>query len=242
MFKCQRFPLTLLLLILVIIGCSKSTKYQDYEIPSWAHEEAELISLCLSGELEAPKRLSKRVLNELATIRSTFGDEFEPITRLVFTPPWLVSCLIVGFDSNSAEQVARGEYRAWDNLNRRFHVSRIDTHAIKFRAVTLYFEMVLHPRRLAEEYRSLPGVSYAEPNGLIGDFPNVYPRKTLGQLTYLFRHAQGDCPSGCIYSEYWYFVFSGSRPVFVGHWIPSKEPQPGWWDEAELNRALYFKF
>jgi hypothetical protein len=242
MFKCRRFPLTLLFLTFLVIGCSKSTKYREYEIPSWAHEEAELISLCLSGELEAPEKLSQRVLNELAAIRSTYSDEFEPITGLVFTAPWLVSCLIVGFDSSSAAQVARGEYHAWDDLNRRYHVSRIDTHAIKFRAVTLYFELVLHPRRLAERYRILPGVSYAEPNGLIGDFPNVYPRKANGHMTYLFRYAQGDCPSGCIYSEYWYFVFSGNLPVFVGHWIPYEESQPDWWDEAGLNRALYYRF
>jgi hypothetical protein len=242
MFKYQRFPLALLFLTFVIIGCSKSTKYQDYEIPAWAPQEAELISLCLSGELEPPERLSQRVLNELAAIRSTYGDDFDPITSLEFIPPWLVSCLIVGLDSSSAEQFVEGKYNAWDGLNEKYHVTRINISNISLGAVTLYFERTLHPRRLAEEYRILPGVSYAEPNGLIGDFPNVYPRKANGHLTYLFRYAQGDCPSGCIYSEYWYFVFSGNLPVFVGHWIPYEEPQPDWWDEAGLNIALYYRF
>jgi hypothetical protein len=242
MFKYQRFPLTLLFLTFVIIGCSKSTKYQDYQIPAWAHQEAELISLCLSGELEPPERLSQGVLNELAAIRSTYGDEFEPITGVTFFPPWQMFCFIVAFVSATAAQVAAGEYHAWDTLNERYHVSRIDISEYSKGVASLSYEGQLHPRRLAQLYSDLPGVTLTQPNYSSGDWPNVYPRMEDERITYLFRKAKFCLPSGCLYSEYWYFVFSGNLPVFVGHWIPYEEPQPDWWDEAGLNRALYYKF
>jgi hypothetical protein len=86
----------------------------------------------------------------------------------------------------------------------------------------------------------LPGVEVTSPNFIAGDWSNVYARQTQDGLTYLFRKGWGDCPSGCIYSEYWYFSFDGDQPVFVGHWAPTVEPEePDWWEEARLNKENY---
>jgi hypothetical protein len=243
MLKSWRSTVVVLSLVCLGISCSKSTKHEDFEISPWAYEEAKLMALCLSGELEAPDDLYNRVLRELAAIRSAFGDDFQPITRLTFHPPWLMHCLTVWFDDTTAQKVAGGEYHAWDELNERYHVARVDTHAVGIGFAKLYFKETFHPRRLAEQYAPLPGVSHAEPNGFDGDWPNVYPRQAGSGITYLFRYAYGDCMGGCIYNEYWYFVFEGDRPVFVGHWIPYESQQePYWWKEASLNRQLYRGF
>ncbi len=205
------------------------------------NEEAELIALCLSGDLVAPDNLYNRVLDDLTVIRSAFGDNFEPINRITFVPPWVVGRLIIGFDDNTAQEVANGEYHAWDELNKRYEVTEIDTHLVESIGFAwLYFKGRLHPRRLAELYGVLPGVSYTQPSSRLGDSPNVYPRQTGDGITYLFRDAWGDCPAGCIYSEYWYFIFEGNQPVFIGHWAPHENPEePAWWDEAKQNKEQY---
>ena len=203
----------------------------------YSETEAKAIALCLSGELEAPENLSNRIMWDLVAIRSAFGDEYEMIKAITFHPPWLEGCFIVAFDDTTYQKVAAGEYRAWDQLNARFRISRIDTTNL-YGYVVLHFKGDLHPQRLAEIYSDLPGITYAEPNGIEGDSPNLYARQTENGLTYLFRYAEGDCLSGCMYNEYWYFVFKRGRPVLVGHWVfDTKTPLPNWWNEAKLNRV-----
>jgi hypothetical protein len=224
-------------LLWMFFSCSKSTKNENSGLMPYSQTEAKEIALCLSGELEAPENLSNRILWDLAVIRSTYGDEYEMIKGITFHPPWVEGCFIVAFDDTTYQKVATGEYHAWDELNAQYQVYRIDTAGFYGHAL-LYFEGNLHPGRLAELYSNLPGVNYAEPNGIDGDSPNLYARQTENGLTYLFRYAEGDCPVGCMHNEYWYFVFKWSRPVLVGHWVfDVKTPPPNWWNEAKLNRA-----
>lgn len=239
-----RIALVLILLSCLGYGCSKSTKHENIGLTPQANEEAELISLYLSGELVAPDWLYGQVLEDLTSIRSTFGDDFDAITRTTFMPPWVVSCIIIGFDDTTAQKVANGEYHDWDAFNEKYQVIKIDTGFIQpMDAVVLYFKGRLHPRRLAEQYAILPGVKYTGPNGLFGDWPNIYPRKTRDGITYLFRNGWGDCPSGCIHNEYWYFISKANQPVFIGHWTrPGGPPEPDWWFEARLNIELYHRW
>ena len=235
-----RITFVLILVLCVIISCSKSTKHEDFELSPWAYEEAGLIALCLSWELVAPDSLYNQILSDLVAIRSTFGDNFDAI-RITFMPPWIASCLMVGFDDTTAQKVANGEYRAWDELNKKYGVTKINTSAVtRSGYAELYFKGRWHPRRLGEQYAVLSGVTYAGPNHIYGDWPNVYARQTAEGLTYLFRAAWGDCLSGCIFSEYWYFIFEVDQPVFVGHWVPHEDPnEPDWWEEARLNKEHY---
>lgn len=104
----------------------------------------------------------------------------------------------------------------------------------------LRFKGRLHGCRLAELYGVLPGTWAVTPSYSRGDRPNVYARQTRDGITYLFRHGWGDCPSGCLYDEYWYFIFEGDQPVFIGHWAPHEDPdEPEWWEEARLNKEHY---
>lgn len=227
-------------LILIICGCENSIN--DIELTPREDEEAELIALCLSGKLVASNALYNQVLSDLATIRSTFGDEFEPIDSIRFVPPWKPSSIIIAFNDNTFEEVVNNEYHAWDKFNSKYKL--IEIKLLEFiETAVLYFEGRLHPRRLKEIYQNLPGVIYIELNGLIGDSPNIYPKLEVNEITYLFRDAWGDCPSGCIYSEYWYFVFEDERPIFIGHWIPHENPEePDWWNDAKKNFEVYYEF
>lgn len=217
---------------------------QIYKLTPQEDEEAELIALFLSGEIVAPQALYNRVHNDLAAIRSQYGNEFPSIRQISFRPPWVPGSIIIGFNKSTAEKIKNGEYHAWDELNNKYQVTEMDT--IYFlsgsAAVAIHCKGRLHPLRLMEVYRNLPGKTYIEPNGYVGDSPNIYSRQTQNGITYLFRHGWGDCPSGCIYSEYWYFSFDGENPQFIGNWKPHESStQPPWWDDAKKNRDLYYK-
>jgi len=246
MFKYCRVALVAILVFHLIVSCSKSTKNpsrtDDTETPvdfsPKENEEAELVALCLSGELIAPDTLYDDVLHDLTAIRAEFGDTLQAVNAIEFRPPWWrVSYLLMAFDESAAQLIADGQYHAWDQLNEYYHVTeiKIGGHG----CVWLVFDGRLNPYRLAEQYEVLPGVLYAEPNFRDGDGPNVYARQTDLGFSYLFRYARGDCPVECTYNEYWYFVCEDDGPVFIGHWVFRHEPEPEWWQEARLNREHY---
>ena len=241
MFKYCRIILAAILVLPLIIGCSKSTKTECPPLTPRANEEAELVALCLSGELVAPNGLYEQVRRDLAAIRATFGDTFELINQIRFSPPWVPGNLMLGFDETAFQLLRDGQYHAWDDLNQQYEVTDMDT--VPFTSggvVLLIFQRRLHPWRLAKLYEDLPGVWTVSPNHIIGDWSNVYARQTWEGMTYLFRRGWGDCPSGCIYSEYWYFRVDDNWPMFVGHWVPHQQSNvPEWWEEARLNREHY---
>ncbi len=249
MFRYWRITLPAILLLVLVFSCSKSTKNENgggdtedslIDFTPKENEEAELIALCLSGELVAPDSLYEQIVSDLAAIRTTFGDTFEMVNQITFFPPWMASYLVMAFYDSAAQLIEAGEYEAWNELNQKYHVTEIKTHYIKYGCVSLVFEGRLNPFRLEEYYVVLPGVWYAEPNFWNGDWPNVYSRQTDLGFSYLFRYASGDCTVGCTHNEYWYFVCEDGDPVFIGYWAPKEEPdEPDWWEEARLNREHY---
>lgn len=237
-----RGGLALGLLSFMALSCSNPVGEEDLDITAKDNEEAELIALCLSGELAAPDYYYNRVLKNLAAVRSQFGPWIEPVSRIKFTSPWTPSRVVIGFDAETFNLVKNGEYHAWDELNTQYHVVEINITSLRaINVAILNFENRLHPRRLAELYAYLPGVRYAEHSSILGGSYNIYPRQTPRGITYLFRDGWGDCWSGCIYNEYWYFVVEGSSGVFlIGHWAPHLNPEePEWWSDAKENKEQF---
>jgi hypothetical protein len=199
------------------------------------------MAICLSGELVAQDSLYNQILNDLASIRATFGDTIEVLNQIKFRTPWQSGYLWIGFDTSAIQQIRNGQYHAWDSLNQQYQVTYIDTSFFDFIGFALLrFKGRLHPYRLVELYSVLPGVNVASPSGIFGDAPNIYARHSEVEMTYLFRNAWNDCPAGCIDNEYWYFVFEGNQPLLVGYWPQYQQHQPpDWWEEAKLNKAQY---
>jgi hypothetical protein len=234
----------------LVLSCSKSTRNEAGKVDITSspvegtpkeNEEAELIALCLSGQLVAPDDLYAQVLTDLASIRSAFGESLDSVVQITFWPHWVPGCLVIGFDDTTVAKIRAGEYHDWDDLNEQYGLESLDTSMISWLGfVRLDFIGRLHPYRLREVYAALPGVRAASPNGIRGDGPNVYARETTSGMTYLFRKGWNDCPSGCIDNAYWYFVFQAGQPQLVGCWPEyDGSPQPSWWEEARLNKENY---
>ena len=202
-----------------------------------ASEEAQLIALSISGEIQPPQSLSHDIEAHLTQIRAQYGNIDAAINSLSYRPPWVPGRIIIGVDTTTNRMIKEGRYRAWDALNLKYQHSETKIHSS---FVVLSFDGILHSRHLATLYADLPGVQYAEPDGYVGDSPNIYPRSTPSGFSYLFRYAWGDCPSGCIYSKYWYFIIMPTGPQLIGSWDPQDQPsQPSWWSDAKENIDQY---
>jgi hypothetical protein len=222
-------------------------------LASRSNYEAEVIALCLSGELIAPQDIYDWVDSDLTYIRSQYGDEYELLNSIRLVSPWVPGAILIKFDIENGAKVANGTYHAWDSLNAALgadYWERLFPQEDQW--WELYFTGIMHPKRLAELYLPLPGVIYAEPLAIVYTFHNVFPcfktNEGCHQITYAFGRGRGDCWAGCLFDEYWYFVSDGSEVHFIGHWDYFEEPEigddyisvvpdPFWLNRAKQNRA-----
>jgi len=233
------------LLLAMLMGCSEtSTEPEDEEPVTVASEEAKLIAMCLSDSLGPPAALSLRVENDLVKIRDCYGSTYQVVDAVRFTTPWEPSAIMIKFDEATAQLVLQGDYHAWDGLNEELGIAEIEEELLSSIGIaTVHFEGIINPRRVVGVYASLPGVERVDPNYRVGDWSCIYPRLVEDQITYLFREGWGDCPAGCTYDRYWYFVFVEGQPTLIGVWCPHEAPWvPGWWGEAWQNRELYWSW
>ncbi len=214
----------LLMVVLTLAGCGELSVSPDLDngddpdlTPSQPDPEALVMALWLSHELETPSGLYERIRSDLILIREEFRNSI-PAVDLRFHEPWEPGKLILGFDHEYYQQISDGHYRAWDSLNALFNLARIDLSMPAFRMLKLEFADGLNPEILADAYQQLPGVRFAVPNRYMGERPMLLPAEaTDGRLLYFFRNAWDDCPSGCLYSEYWVLTVLGGRVVYDGY-------------------------
>lgn len=235
------------LLALFVSGCKNSPPTKVWDKPAvWntprENKEAEEAALWLSDCLIAHENLYDAILRDLASIRAKYGESI-PQVKITFMPPWRSDQLIVGITDDAKQQIRAGKYHDLDYLNSMFQLVSIDTSLFRYTSVIVpTFEGRYNPKRLAEIYKTVPSVTYAEPNGFGGDWSNVYPWLLPEGLSYLFREGEGDCPSGCIHNCYWYFRVPPSGIEYIGTWCPPSglgNPEPEWWWEAKQGMIRF---
>ncbi|MFH1756265.1 MAG: hypothetical protein ABIA59_11255 [Candidatus Latescibacterota bacterium] len=244
----QTVFLVMILSLFVISSCEQSTAPKrrapsqslviDYEREN---QEAEEAALWLSGELEAPEELYLTIRDDLAQIRSAYHSGI-PEVAITFFPPWVPGMLLLGVTDDAKRQIRLGIYHDLDSLNTLYHLADMDTSRLgrsSSNSISLIFKGRLHPGVLSAQYGLIPSLIYAEPNGWIGDWSNVYPWITDEGMTYLFRKGEGDCPAGCIDSYFWYFKITDAGIDYIGSWESGAPPEPHWWMEAKQAYEHY---
>jgi len=237
-------------LLATLAGCSgRGTNPDDNEVnpaihEPFANEEAELLALIMSGELCAPKNLYDQVNDNLLTIRDRWGDSITYLRSIQYRPFWSPSYLGLGVDDDALTDMKAGTYSAWDSLNEYFHLDQVVIPHSEYsddRYAALSFVPRLDPRRLTAAYAGLPGLRWVQPNAPAGDWSCIYGGLHGATATYLFRHAWGDCPSGCLGSEFWYFRADDDSVAYIGNWTYSSDTtRPEWWSEARTNWGDYY--
>ncbi len=201
--------------------------------------EAEMAALWFAGKLVAPQEDYDAILTDLAAIRGEYLDSI-PEVAIEFFPPWVVTELLAHFTDETWDRIRNHEPNVVDSLGTVFHATSLDTLRLGSDLIAILgFEGRLHPERLAEIYASFPEVLSAEPNHYCCDWSDVYPGEVDGHRTYLFRHGYGDCPAGCINSDFWYFRRVDGQTEYVGTYSKWTDPEPAWWAEAKHAYERY---
>lgn len=225
-------------LLLVSCGSGIDTVGGIQPDPVPANAESNLAALWASGDFSVPVILSQKISTDLNCIRETFGEEI-PAVEIEFRFPATPGELLVGLTEEAIQKIRNGSFAEFNSLNAEYDAV-IDTSKTSWQRgfLKLRFSNDLNPYRLDDLYSNLDGIIYAEPNGLEGDGPCVYPWLKSDKITYLFRQAWGDCPAGCAHSDFWYFRDTESGLVYVGEWL-SGNPEPSWWKEAKEGYERY---
>jgi len=232
----MRFLIIGALLVLGAFACDDETSNSPFVPTPQTDRDAQVISLILGPAIRPNQTLAMSVARELDVIREKYGDEIPAVDQGP-RPPWQENAITLWMTAGAADSVRQGTYTSWNDLNEA-EGATLQSVSISNPRATLKFDDWIHPRLMAEKYAGLPGVVWAAPSRIAGDWSNLYPFQHEFGRSYLFRKGDGDCFLGCINNEYWYFRHKGIE--YVGHWDPSEEPEPEWWAEAKLNKDYFF--
>jgi hypothetical protein len=233
-------------LILVFQSCndkgveivpSGQTKRMQLNYSKADSSEAKEFALWLSGKLQPTDSLVSELLYNLNYIRHRFGDSILILRSRRFMAPWIPSIIYVQFDDSTALKVSNGEYHEWDRLPE--YIRPKGNINLFYGGVDLGFSGYFHPKRLAELYKTLPGVIGASPTYMMytdGHVYPIYPRKIGSDMTYLFT----DGFDGQIYHSC-YFRYTNGVPHFIGDWNV-RDSIPSWWVEASHNLGYFVKW
>ncbi len=183
---------SLLFLLLPLLTGNAAATYPDPLL------EAQLLAIEVSGQLRPPPELTEQILNDLADIRTAFPQ----IADITYWPTAAPDKIIIGLTQQAFDDFKNGQYHVLDELNSTYGVIKITSFSL-IKAILLKFNQVYNTQLLSQIYlHAHPyGVRYVEPNYSIGDGSNI----SASPPFYNFVRAWGDCPSGCIYHQWWHF-------------------------------------
>ena len=93
----------------------------------------------------------------------------------------------------------------FDTLNAKLELRGIKTFD-SIGSVIFCFREGLNIPVAIEAYSTVSGIQYVEPDVFLSDGSDIETLKVNENWFFVFRNAWGDCPSGCIHQEFYFFV------------------------------------
>ena len=198
--RCHFVVAAVILVVAASSGFAQSLPYEDEDI----------LGLEVSGDLLAPSALVSQIRQDLAEIRSAFPE----ISDIHVFPSWKPGEILVALTDEAWAEYEAGTFLELDALNAEYGPVAI-TPRPWGRYLFMRFEVLYHPEVLSGIYEADDGVRYAETNSSYGDGSDIF----IEQLpVYTFKRGWGDCPSGCIFADYWEFSVSGEVVDLIAHY------------------------
>ena len=98
----------------------------------------------------------------------------------------------------------------FDALNAKLGVQEVQLGDSISKNFLFYFDRRLNLRVAREAYSMVKGVRRVSGDILVGDSADIQAFKQGETWSVIFRNAWGDCPSGCIYEEFFHFIVTGT--------------------------------
>ena len=160
----------------------------------------------------------RQMASEMEWVLSTIRAAYPAVANISVRMSYAFGELLVGLEPQLFEAVAsllEGQpgpvtlqtgYVEFDSLNEELGLSVVVDLFPSFHAATFYFDEFLNVPAAAAAYGMVDGIEYAEANAHVGDGPDIDAVNSEGRWYVVARRAEGDCPSGCIVEELFFFV------------------------------------
>lgn len=251
--RISRYFVVLLVSLLTVIAasCDKSTpvtsdpvdpiQEQLAQTPR-ANPEAETMAMVIARTFTAPQSLYERIDADLKAIRAKYADSI-PAARVTFYGEWTPSRAHVYIDRNRVNDSASPKWQQFDSLLKYYRM----TDSFQYEpyrdpsilSISLGFKGILNSNHLANILGELSIVRNVSRGGTV-DHSDIYAIRDGDNMRYFFRLAFGDCLSGCIESEFSYFVSNKGGITYVGTYVASSgidDPRaPRWVDTAWIAK------
>ena len=194
--------------------------------------EAQYITIWWTDSLRPSLDTVSKFLYEVGAIRYYFSDSIPNLKKYRFGTFWAYSKITMRFDSIHTEMVLNSTYSEWNKFDEDLRPIRIiDRQGSIYTFFTLEFKGVLHPSRLVDLYKNLPGVisCYRYIYGYLDlNLKPLYPFQKDSVKTYLFV-TNKDLKE----STFCYFSVLGKKVGMIGYWDQQKTREvPFWWEDA----------
>lgn len=174
-------------------------------------------------DLENQRILSIEIESILSRIQNKYPKLPELSAREVYASGELIIKLkpelfeiiarILGEGTNEPMTLHTG-YVEFDALNVQLGLSAIKLFST-FQTAIFYFSNSVDVPWASVRYSLLESVDYAQPNHTIGDGSDIELQKSQGVWYVVFRHAWGDCPSGCIHKKFYFYEVNDAKVAWI---------------------------
>lgn len=188
----------------------------------------ELLVMQMAGGFTADQVTYERVSIDLDAIRSSAPE----LAGVAPIPRHDGQTLLLAPERATFEAMTGGSYTAWNCLNARYGLSGTDPNDFSCHPhLALRFEGTYDMEALAAEYALLPGVRGAIANYVLGGGSSrVCGVVEASTFHYLVLAGSGDCESGCMEMEaFWFSTEPGAAPVQQGRWSSVTDTEPPTW-------------
>ena len=156
-------------------------------------------------------QLGREIELTLTLIRDRYPETKEITARHI------PATLTLGIEDNLLEKIAERwtksaagvvpptGHSAFDDLNDRLELRSADVLS-RFGMVVLHFAERANLRAARKAYSAIAEVAYASFGELVGDSSYIVVNKLDETWYVMMRKAWGDCPSGCMFAEYFFFA------------------------------------
>ena len=199
---------------LILFSCSEDLPtepnesiYPDLGLMKADSAEAREMAHYWDNTLYGSDSTFESLLYHVNYMREIWGDSLPWIKSQRFMLPWWPGELLLGLDSASAEEFRSGNYEGFNQLEEYLRPDSVG-EVYSWDGVLIYYDESFNMSLIAESIQGLPGIRYAEPNGVlwvsIASFPLRY---------------------GLIEDE-WAFVMLKSNSIFDKHYISFESGEP----------------
>jgi hypothetical protein len=170
-----------------------------------ADTNLELFALRYSVGIVADQAIYDRVRRDVTAIHNADAA----VAKIDYFPTSDGRSLFLSFETETAAQIASGDYHAWDCLNQTYQKTDLLLMSDKFGSYgTLTLKGIYDIARVAKQYSALPGILSVSPNVGGGDGPTICLTRAGDVWHYVFDQAGGDCVAGCTEHDYHHFSTS----------------------------------